>query len=306
MYRDRLETYKSMGVNLIRVWGGCSRERDQFYDLCDELGMLVWQELPLSSSGLDNRPPDDPQFCEQFAQIASYYAKTLHWHPSLLVWSGRNELAQPEPGVPGSGLPCTFDHPALGAARSAIREYESERKIVPASPSGARYSADAESEEFGTGVHHDVHDPWGPADKINTAEWKEYWADDDAMLRSEVGIAGSSDLELLERYSLVGQNLADRFDIWRHTSNWWIEKGDIPEGPLAEWVKNSQDAQAEALCVAVQATMDRFSACGGFFVWMGHDSFPCAVSLSPLDYDGRMKPAAVALGKTFRRTLPGE
>jgi beta-mannosidase len=49
------------------------------------------------------------------------------------------------------------------------------------------------------------------------------------------------------------------------------------------------------LAVAASATRRRFPRVGGFFVWLGHDTFPCAVSLSLLDFDGRIKPAGRAL-----------
>lgn len=301
-YRRRLETYVRLGVNLVRVWGGGSREDDVFYDLCDELGLLVWQELPLSSSGLDNRPPDDDGFVAGLAAIAAHYAARLHTHPSLLVWSGGNELSQAECGEPAPGSPLTFAHPALAAARDAIREFDSQRKIVPTSPSGPRYVADAA--EFGQGLHHDVHGPWTA--RVEPDGWREYWAEDDAMLRSEVGVAGASGLELLESHGLAGTGAADRIELWRHTSNWWIDRDDVPDGDLAAWVAQSQRGQAEAIALAASTSMDRFPACGGFIVWMGHDSFPCAVSLALLDVDGRTKPAAEALGEVFRLVLPGE
>lgn len=299
-YRRRLETYARLGVNFIRVWGGGSRERDEFYDLCDELGLLVWQELPLSSSGLDNRPPDDEEFAAGLAAIATQYARSLHHHPCLLVWGGGNELYEPDAG---SGTPLTFAHPALRAAREAILAIDPDHKIVPTSPSGPCFAAD-DPDEFGTGVHEDVHGPWVPS--VDLDAWRAYWARDDAMLRSEVGVAGASGLDLLERHGLAGTCREDRFELWRHTSNWWIERSDIPDGPLAEWVSASQQAQAEALRIAAASAMDRFPACGGFVVWLGHDAFPCAVSLSLLDYDGRPKPVADALATVFTRVLPGE
>lgn len=302
VYRQRLETYVRLGVNVIRVWGGGPRECDAFYDICDELGLLVWQELPLSSSGLDNRPPDDAEFVAEFSSIARHYAEQLHFRPCLLLWSGGNELSDRINGEPAPGTPLTFDHRALAAARDAIRSVDPQRKIVPTSPSGPRYVADAA--EYGRGLHHDVHGPW--AASFDPEQWLDYWAHDDAMLRSEVGVAGASPQDLLERYELVGTDVTDRINLWRHSSNWWVRAEDVPDTDLSFWVVLSQQAQAQAVATAASYSMDRFPACGGFIVWMGHDSFPCAVSLSLLDADGRTKPAAEALAEVFARTLPDE
>ncbi len=300
-YRQRLEQYRDLGVNLLRVWGGAARERDEFYEMCDELGMLVWQELPQSSSGLDNHPPADVAYAAELAEIAEHYARTLHHHPSVVVWSGGNELAG-APGEPTPGTPLTFDHPALQAAKRAIRTIDPDRKIVPTSPTGPRYVAD--EGDFGLGLHHDVHGPWvvSPA----PAEWERYWRADDALLRSEVGVAGASGIDLLEKYGIDGTNAEERALLWRHTSNWWFDREDVPDTDLPSWVQKSQDEQATALSVAASSAMNRFPACGGFIVWMGHDSFPCAISLAVVDYEGRLKPAALALGEVYSRTLADE
>ncbi|MCK2034944.1 hypothetical protein KZC51_02235 [Microbacterium sp. SSW1-49] len=300
-YRQRLEQYRDLGVNLLRVWGGSARERDEFYEMCDDLGLLVWQELPQSSAGLDNHPPTDAAYAAELAEIAEHYARTLHHHPSVIVWSGGNELAG-APGEPTPGTPLTFDHPALQAAKAAIRAIDPDRKVVPTSPTGPRYVAD--ESEFGQGLHHDVHGPWVVSP--DPAEWERYWHADDALLRSEVGVAGASSVDLLEKYGIDGANAEERAQLWRHTSNWWFDRDDIPETDLPTWVEKSQREQAAALTVAASSAMDRFPACGGFIVWMGHDSFPCAISLAVVDYEGRLKPAARALGQVYGRTLAAE
>ncbi len=169
--RARLVAYRDLGVNIVRVWGGAALESEAFYDACDELGILVWQELPLSSSGLDNDPPHDAEF----AARARRHREELRGsprahHPSLALWGGGNELtAVSAPAVPG--LPLDDRHPALGAARAAFADADPGRRFVATSPMGPRFEAD--QAEFGLGLHHDVHGPWDwPGD---LASWQRYW-----------------------------------------------------------------------------------------------------------------------------------
>ncbi|MDI6827665.1 MAG: glycoside hydrolase family 2 TIM barrel-domain containing protein, partial [Armatimonadota bacterium] len=91
-YQKRLKLYRDLGCNILRVWGGAILEKESFYDLCDELGLLVWQEFPLSSSGVDNLPPDDENTILEMSKIAKSYIARRQHHVSLLLWSGGNEL----------------------------------------------------------------------------------------------------------------------------------------------------------------------------------------------------------------------
>lgn len=296
-YRIRLTSYRDLGFTLVRVWGGAAAERPVFYDLCDELGLLVWQELPLSSSGLDNEPPSDDAYAAEFAAIARSYALRLGHHPSLVLWGGGNELTRvPAPAVPGP--PLSLEHPALAAAGRALAAADPGRRYVATSPTGPRFEADAR--EYGLGLHHDVHGPWeftGTDD-----EWQAYWDGDDSVMRSEVGVAGASPLDLLAHFGLL--DAPDRAALrqrWTHSSGWWLTRFDAADAaqPIDEWVAESADRQADLLARAARATLARFPRCAGFVVWLGHDSFPCAVSLALLDWWGRPKPAALTLGELF-------
>ncbi len=295
-YRIRMSAYRDLGVVILRVWGGAPLEQAVFYDLADEYGLLVWQELPLSSSGIDNHPPEDDAFVADLVEIAESYARRLSHHAALLLWSGGNELIAPD------WVPLTVAHPALAAAERIFAVQDPGRRFIATSPLGPRFSAD--EKDYGTGVHHDVHGPWEFDGTLD--EWTRYWDGDDATLRSEVGMSGASGMAMLERYDLVGPTATaeDRVrlrQLWTHSSSWWL--GEFQRwdgsGTLADWVLHSQTRQAEWLGYAARATRNRFPRVGGFIVWLGHDTFPCAVSLSVLDYDGAVKPVGAALRQAF-------
>jgi len=84
-YTARLTTYRDLGFNLLRVWGGSVLERQHFYEQCDALGLMVWQEFPLSSSGIDNHPPDDPTLIADMEQICAHYIGARQHHASLIL-----------------------------------------------------------------------------------------------------------------------------------------------------------------------------------------------------------------------------
>ncbi len=301
-YRLRFNAYRDLGVVLLRVWGGAALERAEFYDLADEYGFLVWQELPLSSSGIDNSPPDDPEFAAELAEIARSYARRISHHASLAVWGGGNELTTDSPVITDIE-PLDDTHPALAAAKYAFADDDPTRRYVATSPLGP--STWAREDDYGTGVHHDVHGPW-EYDK-SFEDWKRYWDADDSTLRSEVGMSGASSIDLLERFDMAGPTAtpAERAALqqrWSHSSAWWL--GEYKRwdgtGTLDEWVAHSQARQAEWLGYAATASRNRFPAVGGFIVWLGHDTFPCAVSLSVLDFEGAIKPVGDALRRAFR------
>ncbi|MCE6991262.1 glycosyl hydrolase 2 galactose-binding domain-containing protein [Dyadobacter sp. CY323] len=85
-YRWTLEAAKKMGVQLIRIWGGGLLETKHFYDICDELGIMVWQDFPIGNQDT----PDYPQDVWE-AQVVQNIVR-LRNHPSLAIWCGGNEF----------------------------------------------------------------------------------------------------------------------------------------------------------------------------------------------------------------------
>ncbi len=87
-YRPFLQQFQDAGVNLIRIWGGGLKEKEAFYRLADELGLLVLQEFPLACQSL----PRSASFYRLLTQEVSAIIRQLAAHPSVVIWSGGNEL----------------------------------------------------------------------------------------------------------------------------------------------------------------------------------------------------------------------
>ena len=85
---DLLQSAVDANMNMIRVWGGGFYEQDWFYDLCDRLGLMVWQDFQFAC----NLYPSTPDFLDDVAEEVDYQVRRLVSHPSIVLWCGDNEL----------------------------------------------------------------------------------------------------------------------------------------------------------------------------------------------------------------------
>ena len=301
-YQKLLASYKKMGINAIRIWGGGFPEKEWLYDICDEMGILIWQDFPLSSSGLDNYPPEGEKEIQEISNIVEHYVIRLGHHPSLMLWCGGNELYQK-----GDVAPITDAHPMIAAIKKIVISLDPTRKFVPASPSGPTLNNNPDL--YGQGISWDVHGPWNlpftqPSNYMELV--RDFWTKNDAMMHSEAGVPGAMSVEMIEKYRGDYDILpADTSNpLWRNV-NWWvqwneyIERGNNPNSP-EDYVTWSQQRQSEGLSTAVKAAKERFPSCGGFFIWMGHDSFPCMINTSIIDFEGNPKPVVEKLAEIFK------
>jgi beta-mannosidase len=89
-HADRLYIMQSAlasNMNMLRVWGGGIYQPDDFYDLADELGIMIWEEFMLACALY----PTHDAFLSEISQEAEYQVMRLNHHPSIVVWGGNNE-----------------------------------------------------------------------------------------------------------------------------------------------------------------------------------------------------------------------
>ncbi len=303
-YTKRMMIYQDIGTNCFRINACGYLEFECFYDLCDELGILVWQEFPLTSSGLDNWPPQDAKSIEAQKNIARSYIRRRQHHPSLMMWSGSNEQGSPNGNKIGSYTPCTLSHPLLAALKTVVDQEDPTRRYIPTSPLGP--SAIADEKSFGKGIHWDVH---GPNIKFSSEEKMfQYWEKDDALFRAEIYVSGAAPADMIRRYKGTWNEMPASEDnpMWSRPTHWWNDWDELialhgrePE-TLEEYVIWSQEKQAKRLYYGMKACMDRFPQIGGSLMWGSHDTTPMPINSTIIDFEGNPKPSAYVLKKLWR------
>ena len=86
-YRERIQQARDANIDLLRIWGGGIYETEAFYEACDELGMMVWQDFCLACAAY----PEEEPFWSEFEAEARDNVMRLSAYPSLVVWNGNNE-----------------------------------------------------------------------------------------------------------------------------------------------------------------------------------------------------------------------
>ena len=143
-YHYLLTSVKEANFNMLRVWGGGIYEPDYFYDLCDSLGIMVWQDFNFSCALY----PSDPDFLDNVRLEAEEQVRRIAQHPCVVVWCGNNEVKngwedwgwqQQYQWTPEQiaelqhGIDTLFG--ANGVLANAVKEYDPlHRAYIPSSP----------------------------------------------------------------------------------------------------------------------------------------------------------------------------
>ncbi len=142
---DQLTLAKDANMNLLRVWGGAIVNTEDFFELCDEKGIMVWQEFPLAC----NEYVDDPHYLAVLEQEAVAVVRRIRTHPSLVIWCGGNELFNSWSGM-------TDQHHALRLLDSICYREDRQTPFIMTSPL--------------TGMAHGHYVNYDPQDGIETIE----------------------------------------------------------------------------------------------------------------------------------------
>lgn len=290
-------------VNMLRIWGGGLIEKQAFYDLCNRLGILVWQEFVQSSSGIENVPPTDRQFIAMMVEEARAIVPRLRNHPSLAIWGGGNELQDAQ------GRPQTDDHPLLAALKAVVQTEDPDRYWLPTSPTGPQFGNTLENLETDPDSLHDVHGPW--IYEGLEAQY-ELFNRSTSLLNSEFGVEAITNLRTLnDVIPLEQQRPIQRANpFWNHLGSWWIwEKrwdqfwGGLTERPTPEVVRATQFLQAEGLRYAIEAIRRRKFHNSGSLPWQFNEPYPNASCTSAIDYYANPKPVYHAVARAYAPLL---
>jgi beta-mannosidase len=284
-------------VNLLRVWGGGLIEKSAFYERCDELGLLVWQEFIQSSSGIDNNPPTDPGFIAHMVREAGQIIPRRRNHPSLAIWCGGNELTA------SGDVPLDDTHPMLGALGDVERRLDPDRVWLPTSPTGPVFGNTLKNLRHNPDDLHDVHGPW---EYQGVRQHYELYNLGSALLHSEFGVEGLTNLKSLNAtVSPVNQFPVTLTNpVWQHLGAWWVKEklwrevwGDVDN--ITTLVRATQWMQAEGLRYALEADRRRKYRSSGTLPWQFNEPFPMAACTSAVDYYQQPKPLYYAVAHAY-------
>ena len=290
-YIRYLSIFKNANVNMIRVWGGAILESVDFYDICDENGLMVWQEFTQSSSGIDNTPCEEKEFIEDIVSVAKEHVLRRRHHACHALWCGGNELMW------DNAVPVDFRSRNLSSLKGVVDTLDSGKYMLPASPSGNFFNFSPE--HVGEYYNHEVHGPW---DYLGDVAHYRHNNIDDSLFSSEVGCPAMPRLESIIKYSGGCKTWpADETNpYYMHRGAWWIRIREFTHmfgafaddgSQLDEYVAASRYIQAESLGYSAQSARRAFPHRSGFIIWAGNEPFPNCANCSVIEYDGTAKPA---------------
>ena len=291
--RSLLESARDANANCVRVWGGGVYEQEAFYDACDELGLLVWQDFMFACS----RYPARPDFLAEIAAEAEYQVKRLNRHSSILLWCGDNEC------IAAVREPCKYRADWIawnGVLSRAVAAYAQKGMIWwPSSPCAGpgiftynELTGDSGDTHY-WGVWHGSRDFDGYR-MINPRFVSEFGYQSLSSLPTVKSFALEGDFDTESRVMLAHQkNDGGNARIGRMMAKLFPEPKDF-----VSRLYLSQVQQALAIETAVAYWKSLWPRCRGAVVWQLNDWWPVA-SWSSLEYDGRWKPLHYALRRCF-------
>ena len=289
-YRNLLESAKTANMNMIRLWGGGQYEKDAFYDICDELGLLVWHDMMHSCAVY----PGDDEFVGELGKELSHQLRRLRDHASIAMWCGDNECL----GAINWFKEVVSDKPFYReqwVRRSkflaeCVRRYDPTRTYWPSSPCA------------GPGNFSDNWKNDSQGDMHNWQVWHEnrpfdVYYEYSPRFCSEFGYQSFPSMEIAETFASRDQILSRALEFeWHQKSSGGNRR--IRETML-RYFKPPRNAESElllsqfqqgmAIKMAVEGWRAQRPRCMGTLYWQLNDNWPVA-SWSSIEYGGKWKP----------------
>jgi beta-mannosidase len=305
-YRELLRSAAAVHMNMLRVWGGGVYEKDIFYDLCDELGILVWQDFMFANAMY----PATKEFIKEVQGEAIQNIVRLRNHPCLALWCGNNEIEEgwynwgwqkqynlkPEDSTDiWRGYLTTFG----SAISSAVSRFDSLRPYITSSP------------RIG----------WGHKESLTMGDmhyWGVWWGKEPfetynlkvGRFMSEYGFQGFPAMTTINKVTLpADRNLKSpvlkahqKHPTGFETIDEYMKRSYKIPVDFASYSYVSQLLQAEGMKIAIEAHRRAKPYCMGTLFWQFNDCWP-VISWSCRDYYGNKKASYFGLLKEYATVL---
>ncbi len=293
-----IDTALFSNFNLIRIWGGGFYESDKMYDLCDEKGILLWQDFMFACQPY---PFFNEAFLANVKKEIEYNVKRLSHHASLALWSGNNEIEAMSGGwmYMREYIKWTekFFHNILP---EEVRKYDKTTSFIPGSPCGTGHNKGVNSDNVG-----DTH-LWSVWHGLSSM--KEYR---NRMTRfcSEFGFESLPDIKTVSSFAEKKDYDLDSAVMKSHqkcmSGNdkmfYYIRSRFKLPQRFEDYVYLSQITQLKCIEDATEHWRRNKGRCNGALYWQFNDCWPVC-SWSSIDYYGNYK--ALQYGaKHFNRPL---
>ena len=284
--RRLLEDARAANVNTIRVWGGGYYPDDYFYDICDELGLLVWQDFMFACAVYNLTDAFEETITAEFVDNI----RRLRSHPSLALWCGNNEMEQ----FAGSGLWIR----AMRQKSDYIKMFQYIiPKVLKAEDPQAFYwpsspSSGGDFDEPGDPSRGDVHD-WDVWHGLKPfTDYRNHLF----SYVSEFGFQSFPCMETIESFTLPEDRNVFSYIMEKHQRNaaangrivTYLSQNYLYPATLDKLVYASQLLQAQAMQYGVEHWRRNRGRCMGAVIWQLNDCWPVA-SWAGIDYFGRWK-----------------
>jgi beta-mannosidase len=305
-YRELLLAAKDANMNMIRVWGGGVYEDNAFYDLCDSLGILVWQDFMFACAMY----PGDSSFLSNVQSEITDNVIRLRNHPCIALWCGNNEIDE---GWKNWGWQKQFSYSQKDSAAIWKNYLILFHSLIP----GLLSSLDPERPYWESSLSIG----WGHDESLRSGDshyWGVWWGLQPFEMYekkvgrfvSEYGFQGMPSLKSIEAFTPAAERNTGSasmknhqkhpagFETIDHYMNDWYKK---PKN-FESYVYISQLLQAEGMKKAIEAHRRAKPYCMGTLYWQLDDCWP-VTSWSSIDYSGTWKALHYAVKKSFEKYL---
>jgi beta-mannosidase len=290
-YRQVLESARDANMNMIRHWGGGYYETEEFYDICDEFGIMIWQDFMFGNDW----QPGTYAFKQEVEREAEFQVKRLRNHPSIVLWSGNNETEAALGWKGRAELPLDVRYKMWqdyltvfsGVLDRTVNRLNPETPYWPSSP-----SADYEevSDTFQSGDMHDWSVWHG---RVPFTEYEKHFP----RFMTEFGFQSFPEMRTIDTFTQP----EDRTSIFTPVML-AHQKNDAGNSIIRDYMTRyygtpkdfsnflyaSQVLQAEAMKIGAEHLRRTRPRAMGSIYWQLNDCWPVA-SWASLDYYGRWK-----------------